>query len=116
MSTSRDTAGVEVISREDKSNRGSKDREKQQKDKEEKAAAAWKVVAKDIDALMEIENEVEEDEETNSNMARVLDLETASPVRKRSRQVGARCTMAVVAATPPALRQSSFIPHIYSYP
>ncbi len=54
--------------------------------------------------------------ETSDNVARVLDMETTSPVRKRSRQVVLKRTSTVVAATPPVLRQSSFVPHNYGYP
>ena len=65
---------------------------------------------------MEIGSDEDEDEETSDNVARVLDMETTSPVRKRSRQVVSKRTSTAVAAKPPALRQSSLIPHNYGYP
>ncbi len=42
-------------------------------------------------------------------------MEHDLPVRKRSRPVVSRRTSTVVVATPPTLRQSSFIPHNYGY-
>ncbi len=64
---------------------------------------------------METESDEEEEDETLDNVARVLTMEHDSPVRRRSRPVASRRTSTVVAATPPTLRQSSFIPHNYGY-
>ena len=99
-----------------KATEAAKERERRQKEEEAKEASAREEIDKEVAALMEIGSDEEEDEESSDNVARVLDMETESPVRKRSRPVVSRRTSTVVAATPPVLRQSSFIPHNYGYP
>ena len=99
-----------------KANEAAKEQAKKKEEEKARQAAARAELTKKPTALeqMELDSSDESNGEDLEAIVRVLDKEAeSSPLRKWSR---GRKTQAVVTATPPALRQSSFVPHQYTFP